>query len=525
MKNFRYDSDLPEESLKKIDAFAKNSDFEGFLAWRFKDEYGPAYDAALCQMALQAGLIEDKAGKSLVAFDPHNASDTNAFTLQAADFLHRSPWNMPYNLARWMRDTAVRSDEDVFEALKVEQAAVHRELNTEVIYTNDTSDLIYQNADAFIEAHDVTDFLDWRFGDFDNYSVAWGEALGELLPRLGIEEYEDEPVDKHNPPAIDLEDYDDAEVFINNLLKNTGRSWEDASFKHTVREWMYDTCRDNNWFVDSLLDDEQEDFYSRLDDLGVGDRMFDEQEPVIVLGSNLTWQNLSGFKVGYPDTSMDIIDMLHGDYDYTAKVMYEKGKHYLTASVGSHDGTEGFTIIPASWLKEALREDDNIRHNIEDYLWQNYEEAPILDVYIEYGLDRLDAPAVCGVAGECFEAGQWRYAFDNDEEKANLVANLVRHTPEEIAAWAQTMYERKGIEAENGFDVWEAKASMRDALLTDTSRGLPQNAEIKALAEMLNYGKEEVHDRLLHDLLTTKTHEQVLNEVRSYAKKMAKGKD
>lgn len=99
-----------------------------------------------------------------------------------------------------------------------------------------------------------------------------------------------------------------------------------------------------------------------------------KDEPYLILGSGMGWRSLSGYKItDNIFSAKDIIDNLHGDYDFRARVYREDDKPYLNATVYSHDAPmgESYTIIPMQWMEKALESD--VGKNIKAIMLQDVE--------------------------------------------------------------------------------------------------------------------------------------------------------
>ena len=383
-----------------------------------------------------------------------------------------------------------------------------------IFYSSDY-EYIENTTKALTERHDIVGYLEWRFGyDADGVAHDWGEALGRLMVNLGMKEYQGEPIDADDPPVPEVSCWDDAEAVIEDMHID----WDKESVQLTCKSWMEDEALNDYAFRDFASDENYEDFNEGI--LPMMGLLQEKDEPYLVLGSNMGWQHLSGFKIADVNSGEDIIDMLHGDYDYSAEIYHEEGKHYLTASVGSHDAPtgEGYTIIPASWLKQALEEDPDIRKDVEYALTYHGEDFPIIDMYLNRVSKGMDETIVRAVASSMAYCG---FRSDTDEEKEIFASNMVRHTPKEFVHWAQKKADDEPYEI-GGDDAWDIATELLDM---DMRRGLPPTPEIKALKTILDNLNPHKREDVVYRLMTPgKEREQALGELHTLAMKQDKEK-
>ena len=384
-----------------------------------------------------------------------------------------------------------------------------------IFYSSDY-DYIENTAKVLTDRHDIIGYLEWRFGYEANGTTLtgdnWGEALGHLMINLGMKEYQGEPIDVDDPPVPEISCWDDAEAVIEDMHID----WDKESVRRTCKSWMMDDALDDDFFRDHADKENYEDLNEGI--LPMMGLLQEKNEPYLVLGSNMGWQHLSGYKIGEVNSGEDIIDMLHGDYDFSATLYHEEGKHYLTAKVGSHDAPmgEGYTIIPATWLKQVLEEDPEIRKEVEYALTYEGEDFPIMDMYLSRVSDDMDESIVRAVASSMAYCG---FHSDTDEEKEIFASNMVRHTPKEFAHWAQKKADDEPykIDGETAWDIAE------ELFNKDMRRGVPPTPEIKALKTLIEHPNPRKREDVIYRLMTSgKEREQALGELHTLAIKQAK---
>lgn len=98
---------------------------------------------------------------------------------------------------------------------------------------------------------------------------------------------------------------------------------------------------------------------SLTEKLALSYNLLKDPETYLFMSNDMGWRQLSGYKLVEIENGDDIIDALHGDYDYTATITKNKNLPYFEATVSSQDSPlkESYKIIPASYLKDIFEED------------------------------------------------------------------------------------------------------------------------------------------------------------------------
>lgn len=152
-------------------------------------------------------------------------------------------------------------------------------------------------------------------------------------------------------------------------------NYEEAGFD-SAEEYEEDLYNDQMAF-DLFWDDEIERLAYELSGLG----LLKEEEDYIALGSKMGWRSRSGHRVFSVKEAGDIIDALHGNYDFEAKVFWTGGSHYLEASVYTHDAPTGehYYIIPKSWIEQAVAESEDIERAMHLAVQNDYDADAFLN--------------------------------------------------------------------------------------------------------------------------------------------------
>jgi len=214
-------------------------------------------------------------------------------------------------------------------------------MSEELLYTNDTLDFLPQSPAEIDDDYDLEECLSY----LDDSSL---EDLSERI--LGKDIFED----------MDREDG------VEEILADAIRDASEEEREQVLID-IYPEIRD------AMLDSDEHD--ALCQELAMENfratmseqyGLLKDSEDYLFLGSNMGWQSLSGYKLANVSEPDDIIDALHGNYDFTAKIYHETDKPYLEASVSSHDAPmgEGYTIVPMQWMEKALKSDigEKIQH-------------------------------------------------------------------------------------------------------------------------------------------------------------------
>lgn len=134
-----------------------------------------------------------------------------------------------------------------------------------------------------------------------------------------------------------------------------------------------DALYDDDWFIQDWLDQADEDF---ADWLTKECQLPQIEGTYLFLGSNMGWRQVSGHAIGAVSSGEDIINTLHGNYDYTAKVYWTGGTHFFEATVWHHDAPTGehYYIVPQCWIEEAMAESKDICETANS-LAEEYDEV------------------------------------------------------------------------------------------------------------------------------------------------------
>lgn len=124
----------------------------------------------------------------------------------------------------------------------------------------------------------------------------------------------------------------------------------------TIQDTVKDAMLEDSDYIDMEIAFEHEALNDGLVEYG----LLKKAEPYLIIGSHMGWRNLSGYTLTENvEIGEDILDSLHGSYDYTAEISREDDKPYLNATVWTHDAPTGesYVIIPMSWVEKALKSD------------------------------------------------------------------------------------------------------------------------------------------------------------------------
>lgn len=158
--------------------------------------------------------------------------------------------------------------------------------------------------------------------------------------------------------------------------------------------------------TDHLEDAERE---SLTETLALNYNLLKEPETYLLMGNDMGWRQLSGYKLVEINEGADIIDSLHGDYDYTATITKNKNLPYFEATVSSPNSSlrEFYKIIPASYLKDVFEEEPRIKETIQHMMQEDEDVSKFVKAAIpEMARDDIVAGILTIVAqtrGEKFE--------------------------------------------------------------------------------------------------------------------------
>lgn len=111
-------------------------------------------------------------------------------------------------------------------------------------------------------------------------------------------------------------------------------------------------------FKDAFIEELKND-YTYQEDAEINERDFCNEylksidffknHDFIIMGSEMGWRNLSGYKATQAEDFNDILEAVTGDYDFTANFNYNTWENILSARISTHDSPTGefYTIIPA----------------------------------------------------------------------------------------------------------------------------------------------------------------------------------
>lgn len=154
----------------------------------------------------------------------------------------------------------------------------------------------------------------------------------------------------------------DVEEITNNYYYEANHELQEKFANNIVDKVADAMMEDTDW-----CNETEREIYEHLDEELRKEGLLKKPEPCLIFVENMGWRNLYGHKLTHDiSEGKELVDNLHGDYEYTAEIYHEDNKPYLNAIVSSHDSPTGefYTIIPMSWMKEALHSD--IKKRIEN---------------------------------------------------------------------------------------------------------------------------------------------------------------
>lgn len=200
---------------------------------------------------------------------------------------------------------------------------------------------------------------------------------------------------------------------------------------------------------DMYMTNEREHFKRRLmDDYG----LLKGIESYLIIGSGMGWRQLNGHNLVDIESVEDIIDALHGNYDYHEVISKDKDKAYFEAMVYTHDAPTGesYKIIPASYLKAVFEKDQDMKEIIMDLIQDDDEVELFVKTAIpDLAKDDIVAGILTVVAqtrGEEFEylmdLADSQKDFCKDAMACGLVLSSYDEIHESIATTTDSFHDR-----------------------------------------------------------------------------------
>lgn len=384
------------------------------------------------------------------------------------------------------------------------------ELNLRVI-----SDFLFQDSRKAWENNTAYDLEDNPFGCF----------------RVGAVEFE---VHGYIDNGVDYSDPDERELaeagegygeYTHGILiypkGGFGESYEITADEYTdrwnrksLREMLYEgalqVAKENN-LMDKLQDKYASYFRDELGLLKEGIEPYLYFQPDPRLGDE--FPQISACYVSRADDLIHTFQHIVGPEPM--KLSHPDGQHVL--HVDFYDDSQRillnhFTVIPATWLKEAREENPKLSEGMDKAMGSN---QAVFDTYMKYVSHGIDGNVVRAVTAEKF-SDAWEDM--TRKEKEIFTSNLVHHTAEEFAHWANKDFR----EGSSSYFAWPITC---EYLTKDLRRGLPPTPEIKALTQMIDNMPEREADHLIYRLMSPeKERAEALGEIRAFAKKQAKEK-
>lgn len=392
-----------------------------------------------------------------------------------------------------------------------------------VLYYGDVEEYLGHLADSYAGAHDVDGYMRSRFGECcdDDDEVLYDEVYGSLLTVLGIEEYRGRPVDPNNPPALEFDDaqgtYVGLEPDLDTLLE---QAFANPETEKKIREWMLDGYMEDEW-----------DYYDTQNMLAFADALTEMglmqgKEPYVVL-SHVKEADPAVYieDVGTADDFLNLRTMGKGN------VTHEAGTHSLSIVKPQKDGSLlRDTVVPASWLKAAMAENETIRNAILTELEAKPRAVftPLFDVYSQYVAEGIDT-TIMQVTALQYIAADWELMnipvlgeLSTNVQKEIAASNLIRHTPEDLTEIAQKRFMALPSDVQYKDEMPRRVAA--NILTADLRRGLPPNREVKALIKMLDNSTDSERAVLVHRLMSPVLRKQAVTAVRAFADTLDKEK-
>lgn len=226
----------------------------------------------------------------------------------------------------------------------------------------------------------------------------------------------------------------------------------DPALQREIADDIKDKVAEGMMLDPDYLSMREEDEYELLNADLYEEGLLQHPEPYLILGRDMGWRHLSGFKLTDDiSNGKDIVDNLHENYEYTAEISREDDKPYLEATVWTHDAPTGesYTIIPMSWMEKALKTD--IEENIKMAAFANNDVQDAIREAVPALVKGKEALIAIEdfVMHEAYWANQtwgWdNYTYRKDTEKQKEEMAKLSH---ELASFNFAEF-KKDIEEEN----------------------------------------------------------------------------
>ena len=334
------------------------------------------------------------------------------------------------------------------------------------LYTNDIDELIEDAAKDY--AYSPMDYLE----NLDEDSAR--SIMANIYEALEME------ADKAYQEDIDLE----------TLITDLDLDNEDV--RKVIADRIYEDMRQDADFKEMYLDGERE---SLTETLKGSYNLLKEPENYLLMGSDMGWRQLSGYKLTEIKDADDLIDSLHGDYDYTLDLTKNKNLPYLEAVVYSHDAPTGeyYKIVPASYLKDVFDKAPEMKETILKTMKEDDDVEKFVKMAIpELAKDDIVAGILTVVARTRGEEFQYMETLNENRQehyKNALAYGLVHADYEQIhnalAPVVSTFNDKIGV----AYDIENSENPLRDypdELYSHREDFLKKDPAVKAMRHMLD---------------------------------------
>ena len=292
--------------------------------------------------------------------------------------------------------------------------------------------------------------------------------------------------------ALDMEVDKVYQEDINLETLIAGLDLDNEKVRSVVADKIYEDMRQDSDLEQTYQDGERENLTETLKS---SYNLLKEPENYLLMGSDMGWRQLSGYKLTEIKDADDLIDSLHGDYDYTLDLTKNKNLPYLEAVVYSHDAPTGesYKIVPASYLKDVFDKAPEMKETILKTMKEDDDVEKFVKTAIpELAKDDIVAGILTVVAqtrGEKFEYMETLNENRQEHYKNALAYGLVHADYEQIhnalAPVVSTFNDKIGV----AYDIENSENPLRDypdELYSHREDFLKKDPAVKAMRHMLD---------------------------------------